>query len=228
MRAGTLGLPLMVAIIGGETHRFRPLVDLYKEAGRRAGHAPETAASRPALAGLCRGNDAGKRWTSFFPGYAQMFTQNRPRARLGAGVPRSVSTRRTARPAPCIVGGPEEARRENARRHSATALGGVSRVTLQMDGADLPHADAHGSNHAARRARQASDINSPRPGNLKSRFLCTPAFSKTLQKIICGGGNHPPLVELMYYIAQYILLRYKYNMLKPALQPGVLLKTSWS
>src|SRR5213080_3047480 len=40
-RAGTLGLPLMVAIIGGEPHRFRPLVNLYREAGRRAGHAPE-------------------------------------------------------------------------------------------------------------------------------------------------------------------------------------------
>ena len=41
VRAGTLGLPLMVAIIGGEPKRFRPLVDLYREAGRRAGHAPE-------------------------------------------------------------------------------------------------------------------------------------------------------------------------------------------
>ena len=40
-RAGTLGLPLMVAIIGGEPHRFRPLIDLYREAGRRAGHEPE-------------------------------------------------------------------------------------------------------------------------------------------------------------------------------------------
>src|SRR6185436_6808371 len=40
-RAGRLGLPLMVAIIGGETHRFRPLVDLYREAGRRAGHPAE-------------------------------------------------------------------------------------------------------------------------------------------------------------------------------------------
>src|SRR5712691_3770654 len=35
-RAGVLGLPLMVAIIGGEPRRFRPLVDLYREAGRRA------------------------------------------------------------------------------------------------------------------------------------------------------------------------------------------------
>src|SRR5205823_13120091 len=41
IRAGALGLPLMVAIIGGETRRFRPLVDLYREAGRRAGHPPE-------------------------------------------------------------------------------------------------------------------------------------------------------------------------------------------
>src|SRR5436853_4739809 len=38
VRAGALGLPLMVAIIGGETHRFRPLVDLYWEAAERAGH----------------------------------------------------------------------------------------------------------------------------------------------------------------------------------------------
>src|ERR1700728_5284353 len=41
VRAGALGLPLMVAIIGGEPHRFRPLIDLYREAGSRAGHAPE-------------------------------------------------------------------------------------------------------------------------------------------------------------------------------------------
>src|SRR4051812_42544690 len=41
VRAGMLGLPLMVAIIGGETHRFRPLIDLYREAGRRAGHSPD-------------------------------------------------------------------------------------------------------------------------------------------------------------------------------------------
>jgi alkanesulfonate monooxygenase SsuD/methylene tetrahydromethanopterin reductase-like flavin-dependent oxidoreductase (luciferase family) len=41
VRAGLLGLPLMVAIIGGETHRFRPLIDLYREAGRRAGHSSD-------------------------------------------------------------------------------------------------------------------------------------------------------------------------------------------
>src|SRR5258705_8527635 len=40
VRAGVLGLPLMVAIIGGETRRFRPLIDLYREAGATAGHPP--------------------------------------------------------------------------------------------------------------------------------------------------------------------------------------------
>src|SRR5229473_581154 len=36
-RAGALGLPLMVAIIGGEPRRFRPLIDLYRETGRQQG-----------------------------------------------------------------------------------------------------------------------------------------------------------------------------------------------
>jgi probable LLM family oxidoreductase len=41
VRAGTLGLPLVLAIIGGQPERFVPLVDLYREAARAAGHAPE-------------------------------------------------------------------------------------------------------------------------------------------------------------------------------------------
>jgi alkanesulfonate monooxygenase SsuD/methylene tetrahydromethanopterin reductase-like flavin-dependent oxidoreductase (luciferase family) len=40
VRAGILGLPLMVAIIGGQTPSFKPLIDLYREAGKRAGHLP--------------------------------------------------------------------------------------------------------------------------------------------------------------------------------------------
>lgn len=43
VRAGTLGLPLTIAIIGGEPERFVPLVELYREASRRAGHPPEAA-----------------------------------------------------------------------------------------------------------------------------------------------------------------------------------------
>jgi probable LLM family oxidoreductase len=38
VRAGTLGLPMALAIIGGMPERFAPLVNLYREAARRAGH----------------------------------------------------------------------------------------------------------------------------------------------------------------------------------------------
>jgi probable LLM family oxidoreductase len=41
VRAGTLGLPLTVAIIGGTLDRFVPLVNLYRESAREAGHDPD-------------------------------------------------------------------------------------------------------------------------------------------------------------------------------------------
>jgi probable LLM family oxidoreductase len=42
IRAGTLGLPLTIAIIGGQPARFAPLVELYRDAAARAGHDPST------------------------------------------------------------------------------------------------------------------------------------------------------------------------------------------
>ncbi|HEX3519474.1 MAG TPA: LLM class flavin-dependent oxidoreductase [Solirubrobacteraceae bacterium] len=42
IRAGKLGLPLTIAIIGGQLARFAPLVELYREAARQAGHDPAT------------------------------------------------------------------------------------------------------------------------------------------------------------------------------------------
>ena len=38
VRAGALGLPMALAIIGGEPERFAPLADLHREAARRSGH----------------------------------------------------------------------------------------------------------------------------------------------------------------------------------------------
>jgi probable LLM family oxidoreductase len=42
MRAGALALPLAIAIIGGSPDRFVPMVQLYRDAARRAGHDPAT------------------------------------------------------------------------------------------------------------------------------------------------------------------------------------------
>ena len=44
VRAGTLGLPMALAIIGGEPERFAPLIQLYREAAQRAGHDPASLA----------------------------------------------------------------------------------------------------------------------------------------------------------------------------------------
>src|SRR5213075_3273226 len=72
-RAGALGLPLMVAIIGGETRRFRPLVDLYREAGRQAGYSPDRLKVGVHSLGYVAAT-AHQAADEFFPGYARAFT----------------------------------------------------------------------------------------------------------------------------------------------------------
>ncbi|MFN8344588.1 MAG: LLM class flavin-dependent oxidoreductase [Spirosomataceae bacterium] len=136
VRAGMLGLPLMVAIIGGETHRFRPLIDLYKEAGERAGHSPEqlkvglhsigyvAAATQEAI-------------DDFYPGYAETFTRI-GRERGWPPVRREHFDAQRGPKGALLIGNPEEVA-EKIRRHSE-ALGGISRVTFQMDNAGLSHA----------------------------------------------------------------------------------------
>jgi len=73
VRAGALGLPLMVAIIGGETHRFRPLVDLYRQAGRRAGHPPEQLQVGLHSLGYVA-ETTQEAAEDYYPGYARTFT----------------------------------------------------------------------------------------------------------------------------------------------------------
>ncbi len=74
VRAGALGLPLMVAVIGGETHRFRPLIDLYKRAGKTAGFAPEQL--KVGLHSLGYVADTTEQAIAdYYPGYAETFTR---------------------------------------------------------------------------------------------------------------------------------------------------------
>src|SRR5213594_3727065 len=72
-RAGALGLPLMVAIIGGETRRFRPLIDLYREAGRRAGFSPERLKVGVHAPGYVA-ETTQEAADDFFPGFARAVT----------------------------------------------------------------------------------------------------------------------------------------------------------
>jgi probable LLM family oxidoreductase len=72
-RAGALGLPLMVAIIGGEPRRFRPLIDLYRQTGKQHGYSPEQLKVGVHMLGYVAGTTQEAADT-FFPGYAKAMT----------------------------------------------------------------------------------------------------------------------------------------------------------
>ena len=133
IRAGKLGLPLMIAVIGGETHRFKPLIDMYREAGRRAGHSPEKLKVGLHSLGFVS-TSSEKAVEEYFPGYAKTFT------RIGKerGWPPVTLKRFKEQNGPkgaLMIGNPKEIA-EKILRHSK-ALGGISRFSFQMDNAEL-------------------------------------------------------------------------------------------
>jgi probable LLM family oxidoreductase len=135
IRAGVLGLPLAVAVIGGETHRFRPLIDLYREAGRRAGHPPDQL--KVALHSLGFVAETTQQAADdFYPGYARAFTRIGKERGWRPVTLADFDAQRGAQGA-LIIGDPDGVVKKIIR-HSK-ALGGISRVTFQMDPASLPH-----------------------------------------------------------------------------------------
>jgi probable LLM family oxidoreductase len=133
IRAGLLGLPLAVAVIGGETHRFRPLVDLYREAGKRAGHSPDQL--KVALHSLGYVAESTQQAADdFYPGYARAFNKI-GRERGWHPVTRADFDAQRGLLGALIIGDPDEVVKKIIR-HSK-ALGGISRVTFQMDPGSL-------------------------------------------------------------------------------------------
>jgi probable LLM family oxidoreductase len=134
-RAGLLGLPLMVAIIGGEPRRFRPLVDLYREAGRRAGHSPEKLSVGLHSIGFL-GDTTVQAADDFFPGYAHTFTE------IGKerGWPPTTRAHFDSERGPkgaLLIGDAKTV--VEKLLYVNEALGGLSRVTFQMGVSTLPH-----------------------------------------------------------------------------------------
>jgi probable LLM family oxidoreductase len=133
VRAGVLGLPLMVAIIGGETRHFRPLIDLYREAGRRAGHSPDQL--KVGIHSLGYVAETTQEATDdFFPGYARAFTDV-GKERGWPAVTRAGFDAQRGSQGALIIGDPNEVVKKIVR-HSK-ALGGISRITFQMNVASL-------------------------------------------------------------------------------------------
>jgi len=135
IKAGQQGLPLVVAVIGGQTERFRPLVDLYREAYTSAGHpAEEMKVSLHSLGFV--GEDHQETLDTYFPGYAKMFNDVGKERGWGP-VTREGFDFQSDDKGALVVGNSDEVVKK-ILKHSE-ALGGIDRFTFKMDNPPLTH-----------------------------------------------------------------------------------------
>ena len=148
VRAGTLGLPLVVAIIGGEPRRFRPLVDLYRESGKRAGHSPKRdgpTSSRPAELDVSIhsigfvADTTAQAADDFYPSYAELFSRI-GRERGWPPITRAQFDATRGPTGALLIGDPESVAEKIVYEHKV--LGGISGMTMLLNGGMIPHRKA--------------------------------------------------------------------------------------
>jgi len=135
-RAGRLGLPLMVAIIGGQAKSFRPLVDLYREAGREAGHGADRLKVGVHSIGFLADTTPAALET-FWPAYRDAF--GRVGRERGWPPPTRPQFDAQCSPHGALMVGDPEAVAAKILAESA-ALGGYDRKTILIDNRVLTHA----------------------------------------------------------------------------------------
>ena len=133
VRAGTLGLPMALAIIGGSPKRFVPLVELYREAARRAGHDPVPPMSINAHGWLA--DDSQQARDEAFPPFAETMS------RIGRerGWPPTTRSQFDAECAPggaLLVGSPQQVIDKLLYEHE---LFGLDRFLIQLTVGPMPH-----------------------------------------------------------------------------------------
>ena len=138
IRAGSLGLPLMIAIIGGQPSRFRPLVDLYREAGEASGHDSKSLKVGIHALGSFAATTKEAR-DDYFPGYERMFGQI-GKERGWPAIRRSHFDALCGAEGALIIGDAQEGVEKIL--HYNEVLGGIDRITIQMSPGTLPHEKA--------------------------------------------------------------------------------------
>jgi alkanesulfonate monooxygenase SsuD/methylene tetrahydromethanopterin reductase-like flavin-dependent oxidoreductase (luciferase family) len=126
----------MVAIIGGEPRRFRPLVDLYRQTGERAGYSPDQLKVGVHALGYVAATTE-EAAEDFWPGYARAFTDV-GKERGWPPVTRAGFDAQRGPQGALIVGSPDVV--VEKIHHYDKTLGGISRISFQMNAASLPHA----------------------------------------------------------------------------------------
>jgi probable LLM family oxidoreductase len=135
VRAGTLGLPLAIAIIGGAPERFVPFADLYRESAQRAGHDPARLQLSINSHGLIA-DDSERAADIAWPAYAD--TMGRIGRERGWPPPtrRQFDAERSPRGA-MVLGSPQQVIDKILFEHE---LFGMTRFLVQFSVGTLPHA----------------------------------------------------------------------------------------
>jgi alkanesulfonate monooxygenase SsuD/methylene tetrahydromethanopterin reductase-like flavin-dependent oxidoreductase (luciferase family) len=134
VRAGRLGLPLALAIIGGEPRRFVPLVELYREAARRSGHDPATLKVSINSHGLIE-DDSRRAADDAFAAYSYVMAKI-GRERGWAPPTRAQFEAERGPLGANLIGTPEEVAAKIVYEHQ---LFGLDRFLIQMSVGTLPH-----------------------------------------------------------------------------------------
>ena len=136
VRAGTLGLPMALAIIGGMPARFAPMVELYRESARRAGHdagaLPVSINSHGFIA-----EDSQRAADVAFPPFAETMTRiGRERGWPPTSRPHFEAERRLE--GALFVGSPQQIVDKILYQHE---FFGHDRFLMQLTVGPMPHAD---------------------------------------------------------------------------------------
>ena len=141
IRAGMLGIPLMVAVIGGQTHRFKNLIDLYYKSAEKVGHdKSKLKVGLHSLGFVAKTKEEAIE--KYYPGYKIWFDEI-GKERGWNPITFEGFLSQIDEKGALVIGSPEEVA-EKIKRHSE-ALGGISRFTFQIDNPGLKNNDLNDS-----------------------------------------------------------------------------------
>jgi probable LLM family oxidoreductase len=134
VRAGVLGMPLTAAIIGGEPHRFRPLIDLYRNAWKQSGHAGEPDVAIHGIGFLADSDQFAA--DTLYPAHKAVFDKI-GRERGWPPSTRAQFDANVSERGAYFVGTPDTVAKK--MWSVSDALGGVSRFSFMISGGTIDH-----------------------------------------------------------------------------------------
>jgi probable LLM family oxidoreductase len=133
VRAGTLGLPMAVAIIGGYPERFVPFVDLFKQTYQKSGHQNPMQLSINSLGYVA--DTSQQAADEYFPAYESLMNQLGKERGWNTLTRRDFDALRSPEGA-LVVGSPQEVTEKILYEHE---LFGNTRFLIQMSIGNMPH-----------------------------------------------------------------------------------------